>query len=90
MTILALTSDIDLVSEATRIALLLQGEIGLTGDLRDFVANQRLCREAGVVLPGPVRLALELRERGWGVPVFGRDGALESAIASEWRQRKGA
>ena len=90
MTILTLTSDIDLVSDASRMALLVHGEIGFTGDIRDFVANQRLCREAGLMLPEPIRVALELRERGWNVPVLGGEGALEAAIACEWRQRRRA
>jgi energy-coupling factor transport system ATP-binding protein len=90
MTILTLTSELELASEASRLALLIHGEIGLIGDVRDFVANQRLCREAGIMLPEPIQLALELRDRGWNVPVFGGEGALELAIAREWRQRERA
>lgn len=90
VTILTMTSDFELLDAASRLALLVHGEIGLVGDLRDFVANQRLCREAGISLPETVQLALELRERGWSVPVFGSEGSLEAAIAGEWRQRKGA
>jgi energy-coupling factor transport system ATP-binding protein len=89
-TVLTFTSALDLVGEASRLALLVHGEIGLVGDLRDFVANQRLCREAGLMLPEGVRLALELRERGWNVPVMGPEGALETAIANEWLRRKRA
>jgi energy-coupling factor transporter ATP-binding protein EcfA2 len=90
MTILTLTSDIDMVADASRLALLVGGEIGLVGDIRDFVANQRLCKEAGVVLPEPIRIALQLRERGWNVPVLAGEGVLEAAIASEWRVHRGA
>lgn len=90
MTVVSLTSDLEFVSDATRMALLMNGEIGLMGDIRDFVANQRLCREAGIMLPERIRLALELRDRGWNVPVLGQNGALEAAIAREWRGRKHA
>lgn len=90
MSIVTMTSDIELVSDASRMALLVNGAIGLTGDIRDFVANQRLCREAGISLPERIRLALGLRERGWKVPVFGPAGALEAAVADEWRERKHA
>jgi energy-coupling factor transport system ATP-binding protein len=89
-TILTFTSDLELIGRASRMALLVRGEIGLVGDLRDFVANQWLCREAGVMLPENIRLALELREKGWNVPVLGPDGALEAAIANEWLRRKRA
>jgi energy-coupling factor transporter ATP-binding protein EcfA2 len=90
MTIVTLTSDIDSAAGASRMALLLQGQIGLIGDLGDFVANQELCRQAGIVLPEPIRLALALRDRGWNVPVLGSEGALEAAITAEWRQRRRA
>lgn len=90
MTILTMTSELDSVSSATRLALLIQGEIGLVGGLSDFVANQRMCREAGVLLPERVRIALDLRERGWNVPVMAPAGSLEAAIAREWRAKKGA
>jgi len=88
--IVTLTSDIESVAGAGRMALLVNGEIGLTGHLRDLVANQRLCEEAGVTLPDNVRLSLELRKRGWNVPVLGPPGALEESIAREWGLRKRA
>lgn len=90
MTIVTLTSDLELISESTRMVLLMDGQIALAGNLRDFIANQLLCREAGIVMPETIHLALELRERGWNVPVVGPEGALEAAIAGEWRQRSQA
>lgn len=89
-TVLTFTSALDLVGDASRLALLVHGQIGLVGDLRDFVANQWLCREAGIMLPEGIRLALELRERGWNVPVMAPEGTLETAIANEWLRRKRA
>ncbi len=90
MTILSLTTDLDFVMQANRLALLIDGKILLVGHMPDFVANRTLCREAGIMLPEVIRLALGLRERGWTVPILGSVGALESAIASQWGQRKHA
>ncbi|HZT96802.1 MAG TPA: ATP-binding cassette domain-containing protein [Chloroflexota bacterium] len=89
-TVITLTSDLQEVQGAGRIAVLAEGRIVLTGSLADMVANRRVCREAGVTLPDRIRIALELRERGWNVPVIGAEGKLEEAIAGEWRRRKHA
>lgn len=90
ITVFTLTSQVELVFQASRMALLHQGQIAFAGNLADFVANQALCREAGVLMPEPIRLSLALRERGWSVPILGSEGALEAAVAREWRQRKRA
>jgi energy-coupling factor transporter ATP-binding protein EcfA2 len=87
MTIISLASDLDLCGEATLLSLLVHGQIGLTGTLPDFIANQRLLREAGIMLPERIQLVLALRECGWNVPVLADGETIAAAIAAEWRRR---
>lgn len=84
ITVVSLTSYLDQIGDAHRLALIVDGRVGLTGDMRDLVANQLSLREAGVSLPEQLQLALALRERGWNVPLLSRKGMLEAAIAREW------
>ena len=88
--LMTVSADLQMVTQASRLALLSAGRIELTGDLGDFVANQKLCRDAGITFPDVIRLAVGLRERGWCVPILGADGELERAIQREWSQRKRA
>jgi energy-coupling factor transporter ATP-binding protein EcfA2 len=90
ITIATLTSDLQYVREASRMALILDGSIALIGDFRDLVANSRLCQEARIRMPDSVRLALGLRQRGWNPPIFAADADIEEAVAAEWRIRWGA